>query len=227
MNDYLAHYGVKGQKWGVRRYVNPDGTLTEEGKRKYGYTDAHTGGNERQRSSLFSIKKSPNKTKALTKNTKPKKIDEETKQKAKKVLAVSASVALGAAIAYKVSTKMRDNARSEMFEKARNAPLPELSKHWDDKSFENYAKAKADSTLKSMNDMTRRKAVASYAKKKVESVKPKKSSSSQSSTKDLNKVLEERLRALEKENAKRSSSAKKAAGAFDQLDELTRKMRKR
>ena len=35
-NDYLMHHGVKGQKWGIRRYQNPDGTLTEEGKRKYG-----------------------------------------------------------------------------------------------------------------------------------------------------------------------------------------------
>lgn len=33
-NDYLMHHGVKGQKWGIRRYQNPDGSLTEEGKKK-------------------------------------------------------------------------------------------------------------------------------------------------------------------------------------------------
>lgn len=32
-ND-LCHYGVKGQKWGVRRYQNPDGTLTAAGKKR-------------------------------------------------------------------------------------------------------------------------------------------------------------------------------------------------
>lgn len=34
-NDYLMHHGVKGMHWGVRRYQNKDGTLTEEGKRHY------------------------------------------------------------------------------------------------------------------------------------------------------------------------------------------------
>jgi hypothetical protein len=31
----LYHYGKKGQKWGVRRYQNADGTLTEAGKKRY------------------------------------------------------------------------------------------------------------------------------------------------------------------------------------------------
>lgn len=32
----LYHWGIKGQKWGIRRYQNPDGSLTEEGKARYG-----------------------------------------------------------------------------------------------------------------------------------------------------------------------------------------------
>lgn len=31
---YLAHNGVKGQRFGVRRFQNPDGSLTEKGKRR-------------------------------------------------------------------------------------------------------------------------------------------------------------------------------------------------
>ncbi len=33
--DVLAHHGVKGMKWGVRRYQNKDGTLTNAGKKRY------------------------------------------------------------------------------------------------------------------------------------------------------------------------------------------------
>lgn len=35
METYLAHEGILGMKWGVRRYQNSDGTLTEAGKLRY------------------------------------------------------------------------------------------------------------------------------------------------------------------------------------------------
>ena len=31
----LAHWGIKGQKWGLRRFQNPDGSLTPEGQKRY------------------------------------------------------------------------------------------------------------------------------------------------------------------------------------------------
>lgn len=34
-SDELTHFGIKGQKWGVRRFENEDGTLTEAGKKRY------------------------------------------------------------------------------------------------------------------------------------------------------------------------------------------------
>lgn len=34
-NEELKHYGIKGQKWGRRRFQNQDGSLTAEGKKRY------------------------------------------------------------------------------------------------------------------------------------------------------------------------------------------------
>ena len=60
-DEYLAHYGVKGMKKGIRRWTNEDGTLTEAGKEHYGlvgkgraqrdlrYADIKTKSNELQR----------------------------------------------------------------------------------------------------------------------------------------------------------------------------------
>lgn len=34
-SNSLSHHGIKGQKWGVRRFQNKDGTLTAKGKKRY------------------------------------------------------------------------------------------------------------------------------------------------------------------------------------------------
>lgn len=35
MEEYLEHHGIKGQKWGIRRFQNTNGSLTDAGKKRY------------------------------------------------------------------------------------------------------------------------------------------------------------------------------------------------
>ena len=34
IEDYISHHGIKGQKWGIRRFQNPDGSLTAAGRER-------------------------------------------------------------------------------------------------------------------------------------------------------------------------------------------------
>ena len=63
MNE-LYHHGIKGMHWGVRRYQNPDGTLTGAGKKRYGETT--------KKSSKRSTRNAKKKTPKLTKLQKQK-----------------------------------------------------------------------------------------------------------------------------------------------------------
>lgn len=42
--DEVKHDGILGMKWGRRRYRNYDGTLTEEGKKRYDYSNGKDSG---------------------------------------------------------------------------------------------------------------------------------------------------------------------------------------
>lgn len=78
----LKHYGIKGQKWGVRRYQNPDGTLTPEGKRRYSKSRVKSGDDNSNRRILGS-KMIENymirKLKRKVKNVDQTKVDKKTK----------------------------------------------------------------------------------------------------------------------------------------------------
>ncbi len=40
-DNYLAHHGILGQKWGIRRFQNKDGSLTNAGKQRYSSDDSN------------------------------------------------------------------------------------------------------------------------------------------------------------------------------------------
>ncbi len=49
--DYLAHHGVQGQKWGIRRFQNEDGTYTSEGRIHYDIGDPRMPGQNQNQNS--------------------------------------------------------------------------------------------------------------------------------------------------------------------------------
>lgn len=89
-NVELTHWGIKGMRWGVRRYQNRDGTLTNRGKKRYNSemeklkteerilknkarTSAKIEKLEAKRREVEAMKKGPTSDKDTKPSTKPKK----------------------------------------------------------------------------------------------------------------------------------------------------------
>lgn len=105
--DYLQHYGVKGQKHGLRRYQNEDGSLTAEGREHYGVGEKKGGrsnGINDSNSSQGRKEKRPSNQNAG--EAKAKK----NRDRAKKILAVAAAASLTAVAAYAASKAIKSKA---------------------------------------------------------------------------------------------------------------------
>ena len=55
-NQHLTHAGIKGMRWGVRRFQNKDGSLTPEGKKRYGVDDDNDSHEEYKRARSKSVR---------------------------------------------------------------------------------------------------------------------------------------------------------------------------
>ena len=58
--DELYHYGIKGQKWGLRRYQNYDGSYTQAGLQRYNHSKNIY---EKRKANYESIKRDSTKSK--------------------------------------------------------------------------------------------------------------------------------------------------------------------
>lgn len=171
--DYLIHYGVKGQKWGVRNYQNLDGTMTAEGleryRREHGLPATRMVQNPKTtmaapRRAAMPSRVIKNPSNPVSKPVKPKRTPAQIKarkSKAKKIIAISAGVTLAAALgyaAYRGSTNLRDNMRKEIFEnmsKGHDSINTLSSKYWNSADRSKYnalvkerAKFVADNTTR-------------------------------------------------------------------------------
>lgn len=53
--EIIEHHGIRGQRWGIRRFQNSDGTLTDEGKKRY--NKIQSSGNVKERKETYKNRK--------------------------------------------------------------------------------------------------------------------------------------------------------------------------
>lgn len=75
-DDELRHWGIPGQRWGNRRFQNEDGSLTPEGKERYGVGEARSKANAQKAKAKISY--STQKYKADLKSKAKKEADTRT-----------------------------------------------------------------------------------------------------------------------------------------------------
>lgn len=115
------HHGVQGQKWGVRRWQNPDGSLTPEGKEHYGLGSSQVEAMKDDISSMYKKNGKAKgmkadsliKTKAAYKKSKYDQIDEDTKEEYEKSILKMKS-ANKATMANMISKDAAEKAKKEV-----------------------------------------------------------------------------------------------------------------
>lgn len=123
----LWHYGVPGQKRGVRRYQNEDGSLTAEGRNHYGVGDPRREGISVKQSRLktaahnYRVRRFGNRTSNVL-ESRPQKVSakqlQKQKEKRRKMIAAAAGITV-AAIAAGITLKQYNKTSRNLIETAK------------------------------------------------------------------------------------------------------------
>lgn len=125
---YIEHHGILGQKWGVRRYQNKDGSLTSAGRKHYGYKEEVSRMSDSELRETLNRKRLENRYKELkVGSSKSVKADVEKSSKnassiAKKVSGENSNLSRGTKLAGKVANdaaKLADKSNNKKREKAK------------------------------------------------------------------------------------------------------------
>lgn len=160
----LVHHGVKGQKWGVRRYQNADGSLNRKGKMRYLYNGGLSGRKNINllKQDIDSDLKSGNLKKtseAINKNTESirkmitsdeyKKLESKKKELDKltyKIAAFDASKP-GWQNEYESLIKQADKMQSDLNRQITNVKTKALGRNWE----ENFVSNVKNSLISDLN----------------------------------------------------------------------------